>query len=161
MVVMMNTSFRFVALPYEPFAPLFDLSDEDLASAGIHRLVVDEAPGTPCRVSLVDAAVGETVLLLPFTHHDAPTPYRASGAIFVREGARRAEPAVNEIPAMFRHRCLSVRAYDTGGMMVDSAVADGSDLDTAVRDLYARDEVAYLHVHNAGPGCFGCVVERA
>jgi len=161
MVVMMNISFRFVALPYEPFRPLFNLSDEDLASARIYRLVVDEAPGTPCRVSLVDAAVGETVLLLPFTHHDVPTPYRASGAIFVREGARRAEPAVDEIPAMFRHRCLSVRAYDTGGMLLDSTVVDGSDLDSAVRDLFTPDEAAYLHVHNAGPGCFGCVVERA
>lgn len=157
----MKTSFRFVALPYEPFRPLFDLSDEDLASAGIFRVVVDQKPGTPCRVSLVDAEVGETVLLLPFTHHDVATPYRASGAIFVRKGARRAEPAVNETPPMFRHRCLSVRAYDAGGMLVDSTVVDGSGLDTAVRELFAKAGADYLHVHNAGPGCFNCVVERA
>lgn len=157
----MTTSFRVIALPYEPFRPLFDLSDEDLAAAGILRLVVDQTPGTPCRVSLVDAMVGETVLLLPFTHHDVATPFRASGPIYVRKGARRAEPAVNEIPAMFRHRCLSVRAYDARGMLVDSTVVDGSALDTAIREEFANEEADYLHVHNAGPGCFDCVVERA
>lgn len=157
----MGTSFRFVALPYEPFDPLFDLSDEDLASAHIHRVVVDESPGSPCRVSLVDAEVGETVLLLPFTHHDVATPYRASGAIFVRQGATRATPDVDEVPAMFAHRRLSVRAYDRTGMLLDSEVVDGSGLETTIRHLFGNGEVSYLHIHNAGPGCFNCVVERA
>lgn len=157
----MSTSFRFVALPYEPFAPLFPLSDEELASAGILRRVVDGTPGTPCRVSLADAEVGETVLLLPFTHHDVHTPYRASGAIYVRQGARRVVPAVDEIPTMFLHRCLSVRGYDTNGILIDSAVLDGNGLEDAIRSLFGNPEVCYLHIHNAGPGCFNCLVERA
>jgi hypothetical protein len=50
----------------EPFTPLFDLSDEELLAMGARRVRVEEKPGTPCRVSLVDAEVGETALLLPF-----------------------------------------------------------------------------------------------
>src|SRR5574341_567011 len=100
------TDFRLTALAYEPFAPYFACSDAELQAVGARRLIVDEKPGTPCRVSLADAEIGETVLLVPFTHHDVSSPYRASGPIFVRRDARMAAPAVNEIPLMFRHRLL-------------------------------------------------------
>lgn len=157
----MTATFQFIALPHERFAPLFAQGDAELRRAGIRRMVVDAKPGFPCRVSLADAEVGETVLLLPFTHHDADSPYRASGPIFVRQGARTATPAPGEIPAMFHHRQLSVRAYDAGGMMVDASVIEGRDLDATIRRLLGRDDVAYLHVHNARPGCYNATVVRA
>ena len=156
-----STRFQFVALPSTPFAPLFDLSDEELAARGARRMVVDESPGFPCRVSLADAAVGETVILLPFTHHDVSSPYRASGPIFVRRDVETATPAVNEIPAMFRHRLLSLRAYDAAAMMVDAAVVEGGDLEGAISRLFADDLVRYVDIHNARPGCFNCRVVRA
>ncbi|HJS58772.1 MAG TPA: DUF1203 domain-containing protein [Vicinamibacteria bacterium] len=124
-------------------------------------MVVDEKPGFPCRVSLVDAEVGETVLLVPFTHHDVSTPYRASGPIFIRSHARTANPAVDEVPIMFKHRQLSIRAYDEAAMMVDAKVVTGTDLEATIRHLFANESVGYLHIHNAGPGCFNCSVVRA
>ena len=157
----MNARFRLVALPYQPFAPLFERSDTELLAMGARRLVVDEKPGTPCRVSLADAEVGETVLLLPFTHHDVASPYRASGPIFVRRGAKTATPAVNEIPVMFRHRLLSLRAYDAGAMLVGSEVLEGRDLEAGIARLFADGNARYLHVHNARPGCYNCRVDRA
>lgn len=33
-------------------------------------MIVDKKPGFPCRVSLTDADLGETVLLVPFHHHE-------------------------------------------------------------------------------------------
>lgn len=157
----MPGTFRFVALPYDQFGPLFDVSDDALEEVMARRVVVDEKPGYPCRVSLEDAEVGETVLLLPFLHHDVLSPYRASGPVFVRKGARRATPAPGVVPAMFRHRLLSVRAYDDGAMMVGAAVVEGADLEASIARFFARDEVSYLHVHNAKPGCYNCRVERA
>ena len=52
----------------------------------MRRMRSDQPVGFPCRVSLEDAPVGEEVLLLPFTHQDSRSPYRASGPIFVRRG---------------------------------------------------------------------------
>jgi hypothetical protein len=124
-------------------------------------VTVDEKPGYPCRVSLTDAEVGETVLLLPFVHHDVESPYRASGPIYVRRGARRAAPAAGEVPLMFRHRLLSLRAYDRDAMMLNAAAAAGTELEAAISDLFAEPAVAYLHIHNARPGCFNCRVDRA
>ena len=157
----MNTSFRMIALPSEQFESLFRQSHTQLRAVGARRMTVDEKPGTPCRVSLTDAEVGETVLLVPFTHHDVSSPYRASGPIFVRQGARTVSPAVDEIPVMFRHRLLSIRGYDADAMMAGADVVNGSELEEAIRRLFANESVSYLHVHNAGPGCYNCRVERA
>ena len=118
----MNSSFQLIALPSEQFMSLFTQSDAALQVTGARRMIVDHKPGYPCRVSLIDAEVGETVILLAFTHHNVSSPYRASGPIFVRSGARTASPAVGEIPAMFRHRLLSIRAYDASAMMVGGEV---------------------------------------
>lgn len=156
----MNGSFRLVALPSDRFARLFERSDAELESAGARRVVVDAKPGYPCRVSLADAEVGETVLAVAFTHHDVSSPYRASGPIFVRRDAATASPAAGEIPVMFRHRLLSVRAYDRAAMMVGAEVVSGQELEASIERLFAGDEVEYLHVHNAGPGCYNCRVVR-
>jgi hypothetical protein len=156
-----SDSFRFIALPAERFAPLFDRSNAALQEIGVRRMVVTEKPGFPCRVSLVDAELGETVLLVPFVHHDTSCPYRSSGPIFVRRGALTANPAVGEVPEMLRHRTLSIRAYDEVGMMTGAAVVKGGELEEAMRRLFADESVGYLHIHNAGPGCYNCRVERA
>jgi hypothetical protein len=124
-------------------------------------VVVDEKPGYPCRVSLADAEVGETALLLPFTHHDVASPYRAGGPIYVRAGARTAQPALGEIPVMFRHRLLSVRAYDAAAMMIGADVVKGTELEAAIERQLANEKVRYLHLHNARPGCYNCCVVRA
>ena len=157
----MTQAFRLVALPVEAFAPLFDRSDAELAAQGARRCIADAKPGFPCRVSLVDAEPGERVLLLPFTHHDTPSPYRATGPIFVREQARTAKLEVNEVPAMIRSRLLSIRAYDQNGMMLGAEVADGSSLEAQIQRFFLDPHVESLHLHNARPGCFNCRVLRA
>lgn len=157
----MKTSFQLVALPSEQFASLFKQSDAELQTRGIRRMLVDARPGYPCRVSLVDAEVGESVLLIPYTHHDVASPYRASGPIFVRAGARTATPSVGEIPVMFRHRVLSLRAFDAQATMVGAKVVNGAELETNIVGSFSDTRVTYLHIHNAGPGCYNCRVTPA
>jgi hypothetical protein len=156
-----TTDFRVVALDAAEFAPLFALDAAGLRGRGMRRVVADERPGFPCRVSLVDAEPGERLLLLSHVHHDVDSPYRAAGPILVREGAATARPAVNEIPPMLLARLLSLRAYDANAMLVASDLAEGEALGARLRDLFTDPRVAYLHLHNARPGCFNCRVERA
>ena len=154
-------NFRISALPREPFAPLFGLDDAELRARGARRYVADRRPGFPCRVSLMDAAPGERVVLVPFTHQDADSPYRASGPIFIREDARQATPGVNEVPELLRPRLLSVRAYDANALMLDADVVDGRELETVIARLFTDHQATYLHVHFARPGCFACRIDRA
>lgn len=157
---MPSPPFRLVALSNETFAPLFDLSDEDLRAAGARRMRADAKPGYPCRVSLADAEVEDEVILLHHVHHDVASPYRAAGPIFVRAGVATATPAAGEIPPMLLARPLSIRAYDGEAMMVAAEVAAGDGVEAAIERLLERDDVDYLHLHNAGPGCYNCRVER-
>jgi hypothetical protein len=154
-------NFQITPLPLAQFTPLFALSDEELAARNIVRRVVDRYPGFPCRVSLEDAPLGETVLLLNYEHQPADTAYRSSHAIFVRERAHEATPAVNEIPEVLRRRLLSVRGFDARGLMAKADVVEGAALADAIADFFASHDVAYLHLHNAKPGCYAARVDRA
>jgi hypothetical protein len=153
--------FRVSALDREEFAPLFQLSNAQLSERGIVRQVADRQPGFPCRVSLQDAEPGETLLLLNYEHLAVASPYRARHAIYVRENAQTATPAVNEIPGVLRTRLLSLRAYDRSGMMVEADVVHGSDVVPVIERIFSEENVDFIHIHNAKPGCFAARVDRA
>ena len=154
------SSFRLVGLSAENFEPFFAMSDAELSALGARRAVADEAVGFPCRVSLADAAVGDELLLLPFEHLSARSPYRASGPVYVRAGAPRAvlEPGV--IPPYVTRRLMSVRAYDADDMMIAADVCEGGDARGVIERFLANPTVAFIHLHNAKRGCFSCRVER-
>jgi hypothetical protein len=148
-------------LDYQPFAHLFGMSDAQLEARSIVRRVVNERPGFPCRVSLEDAQIGETVLLVNYEHLPVASPYRASHAIYIRENARRPILNVNEIPEVMRTRLLSIRAYDGDGMMVRADVVQGAEVEPLIRSMFEDSRVAFLHAHNAKPGCYAARIDRA
>jgi hypothetical protein len=152
--------FQITALPLTGFAPLFALDDEQLRERGAKRCVAGPNSNFPCRVSLQDAAEGESAVLVPFMHQPADSPYRASGLIFVREAARQASPVVNDVPQQLRLRLLSVRAYVAEALMVDSDIVDGGELESVIDRMFTDSRVEYLHVHFARPGCYACRVDR-
>ena len=154
------SSFRLVGLAAENFEPFFAMSDAELAALGARRVVADAPVGFPCRVSLADAEAGDELLLLPFEHLSTGSPYRASGPVFVRRGARRAVLAPGEIPPYVTRRWMSVRAYDADDMMVAAEVCDGAEVRAVIERLIADEAVAFIHQHNAKRGCFSCRVER-
>ena len=154
-------SFQIHALSSAPFAPLFAMSDDELRNLRATRMTVDAKPGHPCRVSLADAEIGETVILVNFEHQPADSPYRASHAIFVREHAGQAFPAAGSVPWALASRLISVRAFDDKHFLVNADVVDGSRLSESIPAMFQDPEVAYLHLHHAKPGCFAARVTRA
>lgn len=153
--------FRYVGLSPAPFAPLFALDDDALVARGMRRMIADEKPGFPCRVTLEDAEPGERVLLLAFEHQPAHSPYRASGPIFVREDARVPFDRAGDPPPSLASRILSVRAYREDGMMIDADVTPGDALAILLERFFADAAVAYAHIHYAKRGCYAARVERA
>ena len=153
--------FQIHALPAQAFAPLFALSDPELAERKARRMTVTAHPGTPCRVSLDDAKAGETVILVNHAHLVADSPYDASHAIFVRQGAAQAHPAPGEVPDVLKTRLISLRAFDAGGMMVAADVQEGAALPAALETMFGDPEVQQIHLHYAKPGCFAASATRA
>lgn len=153
--------FQLIALDEDRFSRLFERSDAELAALGALRRKVTEYPGFPCRVSLEDAVVGDEVLLLPHVHHDVDSPYRASGPVFVRRSAQQARPAICEVPEYVTRRRISLRSYDASHMMVAAEVCEGVAVAADLQRLFDDDAIAYIHLHNAGPGCYSCQAVRA
>jgi hypothetical protein len=153
--------FRITGLPAAPFAPLFAMTDAELALHRALRRTCDEKPGFPCRVTLEDAEPGEEVLLVNFEHLPVDSPYRATHAIYVRAKARETFDAVNEIPEALRSRLLAVRAFDADGLMVAADIVEGRAAAPLIERFLENPGTAYLHAHFARRGCFAARIERA
>ena len=153
-------AFWLSGLDPAPYAPLFSLDDQALRRHGARRVMADSDTGYPCRVSLEDARAGEVLLLLPYEHLPAPSPYRACGPVFVRQGARRRTLAPGHVPAYLSRRLVSLRAYDAGGMMRAADVADGTAIAGTLTRMFADPAVGMIHLHNARHGCYLCLAGR-
>lgn len=154
-------AFRISGLSPEPFRHLYGLSDAELAKHGAIRYVVNETPGFPDRVEMRDGAVGETMLLINHVCQPADTPYRATHAIFVREGAETIYDKVDVVPDVMRLRLMSLRAYDKNGMMLDADIVEGKDIEGVIQRFFANPAIDYIHAHNAKRGCYSGRIDRA
>jgi hypothetical protein len=154
-------SFRITGLSPDRFRPYYGLDDAALARHGIERIRVDAFPGYPDRIALRDAEPGEHVLLLNHEHQPAATPYRASHAIFVLEGADAAFDAVDIVPDALRRRTLSLRAFDATHRMVDADLVEGHEAESLIERLLGDTRVAYVQAHYARRGCYAARIERA
>jgi len=152
-------TFAISGLPVETFQPLFGLDDAALAAHGAVRVTAAEGR-YPCRVTLQDAAPGETLLLVNYQDHDVATPYRSAYAIYVREQAAEAATLVDELPPVLRGRPIALRVFDANDMLMGADLAVNNDVEAVITRRFADPKVAYIHAHNAAPGCFAARIER-
>lgn len=152
-------SFIVTGLDPQPFASFFAQSDEELAAQHIARVTADQEVGFPCRVTLADAPVGCTLLLLNYQHQPAASPYQASHAIYVSQNATRTEMR-DALPPALQRRMLSLRAFDADGMMTDAALVKGEEATPEIERLLASDKTAYIQAHYAIRGCFAATITR-
>ncbi|MEO9876547.1 MAG: DUF1203 domain-containing protein [Anderseniella sp.] len=153
-------SFLIQSLEPDQFGSLFSMSDDELQQHHARRVTVEQNPGTPCRVSLQDAEIGEEVILLHYEHLPEDSPFRSSHAIYVRNNAAQCFLDEDEIPALFRHRLMSVRAFSKDHIMINADATEGTHLEPVLKRFLDDQNVAYIHLHYAKPGCFAARVER-
>ena len=153
-------AYRITGIDPAPYLHLYGLSDEELVGQGVVRMIADERPSYPCRVSLTDRDIGESMLLVNHVSHDVANPYRASHAIFVAEGAEEPAEFVDEVPPVFGPRVMSLRGFDKDGMMVDAILTQPGEAEAGIRELFDNPEIETIHAHNAGRGCFSAKIER-
>ena len=152
-------TYRITGLDPAPYKPLFGLSDSELEARGAVRMIVTD-PTFPCRVSLTDRAVGESVLLVNHVSHDVANPYRASHAIFVTETDQQPGDYVDRVPPVFEKRVLSLRGFERQGMMAEAILTQPGEAEAGIRKLFANPDVETIHAHNAVRGCFSAKIER-
>lgn len=152
--------FTITGLRADAFAHLFHLTDEALQAQGIIRRQADTKPGYPCRITLVDAEPGESVLLLNHESHSAGTPYRCRYAIFVRENAAETAHFRDELPPVMQNRPIALRLFDAYGMLAGADMGMNDGLRDKIEAALTRTDIAYVHAHNAMHGCFVAEIRR-
>ena len=154
-------AFRITGLSPEPFRHLYGLSEMALAEKGVVRRIVEADSGFPDRIEMREGRPGEVFLLLNHVCQTVDSPYRASHAIYVREGAEETYDKVDKVPKVMRRRLLSLRGFDADGMMVEADVVPGTEVEGLIDRLFANSDVAYIHAHNAKQGCYSGRIDRA
>ena len=137
------------------------LDDGQLAGLSAQRVIATCKPGFPCRITLDDADVGESLILLHHVSHDVATAYRSAYAIYVREHALAAATYRDSIPPVFLGRPLAMRAFSADAILMTARLAAPGEAEAVILNLLANPAVAYIDVHNAAHGCFAARVERA
>jgi hypothetical protein len=153
-------TYKITGLNPADHAPLFAMSDAELAAINARRVTATANRGFPCRVSLKDADKGDALILFHHVSHDVATPYRSAYAIYVREDADAQIVYVDETPRVFEGRPISLRGFDSEGNLRDAALALPGQADARLRELFENSDIAYIHAHNAAHGCFSAKVER-
>ncbi|WP_319531927.1 DUF1203 domain-containing protein [uncultured Cohaesibacter sp.] len=154
-------SFRIEGLNPDLFRHLFGLSNEALAQHNAVRHVAQTSPGLPDRICLRDLQVGESAILLNFEHLPTNSPYRSSHAIYVWEGATKAEVLIDQVPDVMQHRIIALRAFDKDDMMLSTELATGENIAMTINEMFADSQVAFIHAHFAKHGCFAARIDRA
>ncbi len=154
-------AFQITGLSPEPFEHLFGLSDAELQHFGAIRIHADGTLDLTDRIEMRNAAPGESVLLINHECQPAPTPYRASHAIFVLEHATEPyQGGRNEVPEIMQIYLQSLRGFDQDGMMVEADVAFGPAVKATIERLLKNPQTAYIHAHNAKQGCYAGRIDR-
>jgi hypothetical protein len=117
----------------------------------------------PCRHCLREASGEQGMLLLS---HQAPEPRSVYGhptAIFLCAQACARFDAPDTVPEIVRNRQVSLRAFNSDGMMLYTAneLVEGAGHDAAIRRIFDRAEVAFINVHTTKAGCMLCHIARA
>lgn len=118
----------------------------------------------PCRRCLRDGLPGEKLTLLSYDPWLGDSAYRQPGPIFVHadgcEAAIFRGDGEDELPEQQRVRFLAVRAIDGKNDMIGFDTVPGTDLVGRSERFFQNEEVKYLHVHYAAPGCFAVRIDR-
>jgi hypothetical protein len=134
-----------------------------LRAVGGEVYVADAKPSYPCRQCLLDAEIGEELILVsydPFEESESSSPYRSASPIFLHREPCTPYSSQPSLPEQLTCRTLSVRAFDADEMMLDAAIIEGASLAETIDALLGNTEVHHLHVHNASRGCFAARVQR-
>ena len=152
------TTLKWRPLP----APL----DSGINDASLTKtVIVDKENSYPCRKCLKDGKIGEQMLLLSYDPWLGDSPYRQPGPIYIHEQpkcelATFKDGTSTTVPEQQRRRLISVRAFDNKHMMKGGDVFHGTDLLQKAEEFFENENVEYIHVHNAIPGCFAVRIDR-
>ena len=157
---MESQAFTVIALPPARLATIRREGQDDQGNVAISR--IDEGGGAPLRCCLRNSRPGERILLVAYSPFDGPGPYAETGPVFIHADPCPGYPDVTAYPKEFRSRQQVFRTYRSDGTIAGGRLVDPDDShETAIAELLADPEVAYIHSRNVVFGCYMFAIHRA
>jgi hypothetical protein len=124
---------------------------------------VDDAGRWPLRCCLTDSAAGDELAIVAWSPFPWRGPYAETGPVVVHARPCPGAGVRDRVPVQFRGRRQVLRPYGWDRRIAyDHArlvEADG-DLDGALAELLAVDDVAFVQSRNVLAGCYSFTAER-
>lgn len=124
---------------------------------------ISDGDGVPCRHCLRMVPSGEPYLVLAYRPFTTIQPYAEVGPIFLC-GKECASGSVDDVlPEFLDSETYIVRGYDAEERIVygTGRVTPTCEIVPYCEDLFARSEIAFIHIRSASNNCFHLRVERA
>lgn len=153
---------RFVSMPTEQ-ARAYWAGGAD-ANGQVPERHISDGDGVPCRHCLRGVAEGEPYLILAYRPFPEAQPYAEIGPIFLHAEPCERSPETAEIPAMFRcgePRLLKGYGSDDRIVYGTGQIVPAGEVGTVAAQIFARDDVRYVHVRSALNNCYSCRINRA
>lgn len=120
-------------------------------------------PGNPCRHCLKNIPKGADMLILAYKPFDGTNPYAEVGPIFLcadpcTPGTDTEAPEILQTAPDY---LLKGYSQDDRIIYGTGAVTPTPDIHAKIDDLFARPDVAYIHVRSARNNCFQCRIDRS
>jgi len=155
-------NFVYTAMPTE-MAEAYRAGAPDANGRPAERGMAGADGGLPCRHCMRDIVDGEEYLLLAYRPFDGDHPYAEVGPIFLHAGPCERHAGHDDLPPVVAARPQAlVRGYNTDDRIVygTGKSMPVADLTAYAEALFARPDIAYLHLRSATNSCYTCRVDR-
>lgn len=153
---------RFLALPTDAVRALQNGGVD--AYGHVPEMKISDGDGVPCRHCLRNVAAGKAYLVLAYRPFPALQPYAETGPIFLCAEECDRAPESDSLPSMFRTSPdFILRGYGADDRIVygSGAVTPTHQICGRAHELFARPEIAYVHMRSARNNCYQMRIERA
>jgi len=149
-------SILFKALPTEAVRALQRGGPDAYGRTPEHG--ISDGDGVPCRHCMKNVAAGEGYLIVAYRPFPELQPYAETGPIFLHAAECECATEADALPEMLESNDYIVRGYGKDDRIVygTGAVTPTGDIATRALKLFARDDIAYIHVRSARNNCYQC-----
>jgi hypothetical protein len=153
---------RIVGLDEEQLEALWRTGRDH--AGNIAEPFVDREGGWPLRCCLRDSRAGEELTIVAWSPFPWRGPYAEVGPVVVHAQRCESRHEGGQVPVQFRTRRQILRPYGRDRRIAYDRLrlvhADG-DIDGAIAELLAMEDISFVQVRNPLSGCYSFAVERA
>ncbi len=152
--------FKITALPTDDVRAL-QAGGPDAYGVPPERAVSTGA-GNPCRHCLRNISEGEEMLILAHRPFLETHPYAETGPIFLCAAPCQRYQGTELPEILTTSPDYLIKGYGTDNRIVygTGAITPTDRIGAKVRDIFARPEIAYIHVRSARNNCYQARIDR-